>query len=122
MWLALETCPVSQVPASLYCSNKKLGRDWEWSYKQARPNQPQRGLLSVSRTGLVMVSRFPWATLRLPCRPSDRLWWHGFELHVSRRVKWTGRLSRYRTYLMTLLNFSSWLPTLRPLVLISKHN
>ena len=55
---------------------------------QARPNQPQCGSLSVSRTGkgLVTLGRFPCATSRLPRRQSDWLQLHNSELISTRET------------------------------------
>ena len=56
---------------------------------QARPNQPQRGSLSESRTGRmgpVTLGRFPCATSRLPRRQSDWLQLHNSELISTRET------------------------------------
>ena len=77
---------------------------------QARPNQPQCGLLSVShkRKGLVTHGRFLCATSQLPRRQSDWLWSHNSEListweiaEVDRRVWWLSSfptLAAHSTY------------------------
>ena len=67
-----------------YCSNalRALMMTGVSLVSQARPNQPQRGSLSVSCTGkgLVMLDRFLCATSQLARVQSDWLRSHAFEL------------------------------------------